>query len=720
MKKLTIFYMLSFLLSAFVISSCTKDEITGEGDGNVIEAEGYLDLSELKDNPVSLTAEQGTYILKVLSAEEWTASISYTNDGTPVDKADEWCILSSKNGIDASEIYIGFSANKWNIVRSATVNFSLKDSEETYSLALTQEGAETKYEFVSDDIKDNALTFKKSGQTYKVNLVTNAYEWTISLVDEGGNSVNWCYLVEADEYGKLSGKGDAEISIVAEENNSGTKQEAFLKFTSLETTFDNKLSLSQNNELIPFERLEHEIIDDETGFKFNWSDETEGAEFKLILAKDEGYADIIIEKDNTEPIENSYSVDLSSIDYDGYVGPVYVKLECNNTEDGSSAIIEDKFNTHFDISSGDGTESSPYFISNARHLKNISVITETGKFFKLNKDIDLTDIQFTPLCATLSDDQMTYAGEFNNTLDGGNYTISGLTIYGDYKCVGLFSTIGLNGVVKNLKLSGVDIDAISLIGSIAGKSTGGKVENCVVEGTIDGRPGSTTEKCNNIGGIIGQFSIKTPQVIKCINRIAVTSANGSNIGGILGEVNGNCDSGSKINQCRNEAEITTADNKNLGGIIGYVNKAANISECSNYGTINGTGTAEEVGGIIGRSNASITLSNCYNKGSVSTSGNKPKTAGIMATTGNANTKVVNCYNIGTVSTNGYGITYGHNTASKNIVLTSCYSGGNICHHCDEGKSSFGSLPEAQTGYVGWDFDAIWEMSDGYPKFKWEE
>lgn len=720
MKKLTKFYMLSFLLSAFVISSCTKDEITGEGDGNVIESEGYLQLSELKDNPVSLTAEQGTYILKILSDKEWTASISYTNDGTLVDKADEWCILSSKNGIDASEIYIGFSENKWNINRSATVNFSLKDSEETYSLALTQEAAETKYEFVSDDIKDNALTFKKSGQTYKVNLVTNAYEWTISLVDEGGNSVNWCYLEEADEYGKLSGKGDAEISIVAVENNSGTKQKAFLKFTSLETTFDNKLSLSQNNELIPFERLEHEIIDNGTDFKFNWSDETEQATFKLILAKDESYTNIIEEINDTQAEDNTYSIDLTQVEYGDYVGTVYAKLVCTNPADATSAIIEDKFNTHFDISSGDGTEASPYFISNARHLKNISEITETGKFFKLKNDIDLAGVVFTPLCATLSEDEMTYAGEFNNTLDGGNYTISGMTINGDYKCVGLFSTIGLDGVVKNLKLSSVDIYAISLIGSIAGKSTGGKVENCVVEGTIDGRPGSTTEKCNNIGGLIGQFSIKTPQVIKCINRIAVTSVNGQNIGGILGEVNTGCGSGSKINQCRNEAKITTADNKHLGGIIGYVNKAANISECSNFGTVIGTGSTELVGGVIGKSQASITLSNCYNRGNVFTDTNKPKTAGIMGSTGNANTKVVNCYNTGTISTNGYGITYGHDTANKYIVLTSCYSDGNICHHCDESKSTFGPLPEAQTGYAGWDFDTIWEMSDSYPKLQWEE
>lgn len=709
MRKLTKYYMLSFLLSAFVISSCTEDEISGEGDGNVIESEGYLTMSELAENPVSLTAEQGTYILKVLSDKEWTASVSYTSEEYTGEKADEWCILSSKTGINASEIYIGFSKNKWNIARSASVDFSFEDSDEKYSLALNQGAAETVYEFVSDDIKENGLTFKKSGDTYTVNLVTNAYQWTVSLVGEDDQPVTWCSINQSED-GIFSGKGDKELTITAVENESGTDNKAFLKFTSLEKTFDNKLSLNQNAELMPFEGLEYEIVDDGKDFKFNWTDETTSATYRLILAKDQGYTDIIADISDVSQNDNQYSVDLSVIEYDDYIGTVYAKLECNNRDDGSNATFEDKFNSYFDISSGDGSKANPYIVTNARHLKNVSQVVETEKFFKQTSDIDLFDENFTPLCPS----------GFENSYDGGKFKVSGLKIAGNNDNVGLFTQINKNGVIQNVVLSDVNIAGGSYVGSIAAKCIG-TVKNCVVES------GSVAATGTYVGGLIGQLPNNTPIIEYCINKADVSSTTtvttDACVGGVIGHFN--TVTNGKIYRCANYGDVTVNNAKSVGGIIGRSQNNPNITECYNKGDIK---AKQVVGGIIGMGNA-INIKDCYNYGSVQ-SISDAKAAGIEGAANNSATYIENCYNIGNITNNsgkGFGITYGAGNVNNSSYITSCYCLINTAKAIGQNVKEGGSIEEEssmkkQSTYSGWDFTSVWTMSseDGYPKLQWEE
>lgn len=711
MRKLTKFYMLSFLLSAFVISSCTEDEITGEGDGNVIESEGYLTMSELSENPVNLTAEQGTYILKVISDKEWKASLTYTSEEYTGEKADEWCILSSNKGVDASEIYIGFTKNKWNIARSASVDFSFEGSDEKYSLALNQEAAETVYEFVSDDIKENGLTFKKSGQTYKVNLLTNAYQWTVSLVGEDDQPVTWCSLNQSED-GVFSGKGDTELTITAVENVNGVDNKAFLKFTSLDTTFDNKLSLSQNAELMPFEGLECEIIDDGTDFRFNWTDETEGAVYTLILAQDENYSSVITEisTDGDNSVGDSYSIDLSTIGYNGYIGTVYAKLECNNPEDGSNAIFEDKFNSYFDISSGDGSNSNPYIITNARHLKNIGQVVETDKFFKQTKDIVLSDDNFIPLCPL----------GFENTFDGGKFKISGLKITGNNDNVGLFTQINKDGVIQNVVLSNVNVCGKSYVGSIAAKCIG-TVKNCVVES------GTVAATGTHVGGLIGQLPNNTPIIEYCINKASVSSSTSVTsdacIGGVIGHFN--TVTNGKIYRCANYGDVTVNNAKSVGGIIGRSQNNPNITECYNKGNIK---AKQVVGGIIGMGNA-INIKDCYNSGSVQ-SINDAKAAGIEGAANNSATYIENCYNIGNITNNsgkGFGITFGAGNVNNSSYITSCYCLINTAKAIGQNVKEGGSIEEEsamkeQSTYKDWNFTSVWTMSseNGYPKLQWEE
>lgn len=711
MKKLTKFYILSILLSAFAISSCTKDEITGEGDGNVIESEGYLEMSELADNPVSLTAEQGTYILKVLSDKEWTASVSYTSEEYTGEKADEWCILSSKTGVDASEIYIGFTKNKWNIQRYASVNFSFEDSDETYSLALNQEAAETVYEFVSDDIKENGLTFKKSGDTYKVNLVTNAYQWTVSLVGEDEQPVTWCSINQSED-GIFSGKGDTEFTITAGVNESGIDNKAFLKFTSLETTFENKLSLKQNAELMPFEGLETEIIDNGTEFKLKWTDETEGATYTLTLAKDKNYSDKIGEEltyplSGGDEASNEFIVDLTNVPYDDYVGTVYAKLECNDPINNEQAIIEKTFNSHFGIDSGDGSEGAPYIISNVRHLKNISAVTEEGKFFKQTENIILTDENFTPLCES----------GFNGTFDGGNKTISGLKVNdGSLTDFGLFKIINKSGTVKNVNLTEVQIVASTKIGSLAARNLG-KVYNCTAEGSITSNLNSTDASIY-IGGLVG--TIEAGSIERCINKVNIT-AKSKIIGGICGSLNGTC----IIKKCGNEGDINN-NKPNVGGIVGELKKGTTLEECYNTGKIQANQTA---GGIVGYTQLTgVEIKNCYNNGEVYSSNKTGYSAGILGFGNKTDIKIENCYNTGYIHNSGNESNVSGITNAANLVnkLPNCFYLGTSALQAAPSTSTSGNESKddaamrKSTTYTNWD-SSVWTISDGdYPRLQWEQ
>lgn len=706
MRKLTSFYMLCLLLPVFIISSCDRDEVAEEGGGNIIEAEGYLKLSELHDNPVSLTAEQGTYILKVLSDKAWTANVIFDGSQNAGKAINEWCILSATKGIDASEIYIGFSKNRWNIARAATVQFKLKDSQESYSFALNQKAAETMYEFRSEDLIDNQLTFKKIGQTCVVDIITNAYDWKVKLVDHEGNDVDWCALSES------SGSGDGKLSIVAAKNETDEEKTAYLEFYSLDTAFEHKLSLKQKAESGPFENIDFYVVDNNDDFCVEWVDRTENASYTLTLSKDATYSDVIGVKQGTDIIaggNDTYSVDLSTIDYGSYIGTIYVKLDCLAGEE--SAIKESSFNSHFDASSGNGSsESVPYIIRNARHLKNISKIIETGKFFKQQENVVLTDINFIPLCD---------GAAFSSLFDGGNFSISGLTINAASKdYAGLFSEIGAKGIVKNVKLKDVSISAKSYIGSIAGKCMGA-VTNCVIEsGSIIG--------ATHVGGLIGAGN---PSVEYCINRASVQSSISTFIDAFIGGIIGYFDSATttgKIVKCGNHGNISAPSGRVIGGIIGRSINNPNISECYNKGTVSGDRT---VGGIIGMGNA-ITIKDCYNTGAVLSSTDL-KAAGIEGSANNANTSLINCYNVGVIdnsagSSKGYGMTYGAGNAANGSTITSCYSLEGVASAIGVNVKPGGAIKtesamKQQSTYQDWDFSSVWTMSstDGYPKLKWE-
>ncbi|MBE6342970.1 MAG: T9SS type A sorting domain-containing protein [Lentimicrobiaceae bacterium] len=231
-----------------------------------------------------------------------------------------------------------------------------------------------------------------------------------------------------------------------------------------------------------------------------------------------------------------------------------------------------------------------------------------GEVVTLANDITLTG-EWTPI-GTGSRSSKSYSGNaFKGTFDGGDHTISGLTITstsGADAAVGLFGIVD-GGTVKNLNLTNVSINVTNsnLAGAAIGMMlNGATADNITVSGAIVGNDG--------VGGIVGRLIIHGT-ISNCINNASVTSSYGG-IGGIVGkpyyEDGANTSTFASITNCTNNGTVTAP--MYIGGIAGLAR--ANVTDCINNGAVVG-GT--QTGGIIGQLMAAGIVSGNENKAKVS-------------------------------------------------------------------------------------------------------
>ena len=154
-------------------------------------------------------------------------------------------------------------------------------------------------------------------------------------------------------------------------------------------------------------------------------------------------------------------------------------------------------------------EGKVYEIYTAFGLQNMASLVERdskngeGMTFKLMKDVDLMGANWDPIKV------------FKGTFDGNGHAIKNLKVtgfdsgsYTNYSNQGFFGKIAQNGVVKNLNLVNITLDAskmpanrINRIGLLAGSSTG-LVQDCTTIGkVIDNR--TELEKTAYIGTLLG-------------------------------------------------------------------------------------------------------------------------------------------------------------------------------------------------------------------------
>lgn len=223
-----------------------------------------------------------------------------------------------------------------------------------------------------------------------------------------------------------------------------------------------------------------------------------------------------------------------------------------------------------------------------------------GKTYILSNDITIDSGDFKQIPV------------FRGTFEGGGHTISGFIVDTSIAPIGLFGIIEVEGVVKNLKLTGKVLPSGEgeSIGGIAGHNRG-LIESCDFNGTVAGK--------EEVGGIVGinEFS----GIIR--DCTSTGKINGQKMsGGIVGNNHGMVDScknasyvdvdssdpsisideiesdmqSSMLN--REEAEKIYSAIEDVGGIAGFSD--GTVTNCENSGNIGYNHIGYNIGGVVGR------------------------------------------------------------------------------------------------------------------------
>lgn len=341
---------------------------------------------------------------------------------------------------------------------------------------------------------------------------------------------------------------------------------------------------------------------------------------------------------------------------------------------------------------GAGTIDSPYLISSAEQLVQVSTLINSGDaayasgYYQLVNDLDLSSIlNWTPIGL-----DMDHA--FSGFFDGQNYQISGLTIdMPDMNTVlAYYGLFGYNsGTVSNLSLLNCDIQiykySTAYAGSIAGLNTG-VIDNCAVSGSISG---------SACVGLITGYSIGS--ISSCLTSGSLSGL--GQTGGISGFSSGS------VLTCSCDASI--AGGSNSGGIVG-TNEAGTIERCYFSGENSGFSS---IGGISGFNSGLV--ANCFNIGSLY--GNDLILFGGIA--GHNDGTVSSSYNAGKIiGTACSGSIVGQN----DHTIVDCYflADANIETGTGE-QNAIGYASVQMTRpdvFIGFDFADTWMFQDGqaYP------
>lgn len=167
----------------------------------------------------------------------------------------------------------------------------------------------------------------------------------------------------------------------------------------------------------------------------------------------------------------------------------------------------------------------------------------SGKTITLARNLDLSAHEWVSIGYYDATNIKHYS--FKGIFDGGNYSISGMTINKpSANVLGLFGTIDNGAIIRNVILTS---------GSVTGN--------------------------DNVGGIVGVIQNSDPacQIINCHVLPGVTISGHWQVGGIAGEQNGT------ISGCSSGASANAKES--CGGLIGFLNKteSTSLANCFYYG-----------------------------------------------------------------------------------------------------------------------------------------
>ena len=238
-------------------------------------------------------------------------------------------------------------------------------------------------------------------------------------------------------------------------------------------------------------------------------------------------------------------------------------------------------------------DGKTYNVTSAEGLKAVADIANNGNLginITLTENINLTDIDWTPIGTD-------YYNQYTGAFDGGNHTITGLTVTTNGQYAGLFGYLGKAGTVKNVVMEGLQItsdNSLGYTGGVVGNSWG-TIENCSVSGSVSG----TTFA----GGVVG--SQWGGSITGCNSSATVKGE--AYVGGIAGETN----YGATLTACYATGDVTVENdgtsNAWAGGIVGMNGGSSTLTACYAAGNVSGKGSGTiHVGGAVGENYGTLT------------------------------------------------------------------------------------------------------------------
>ena len=253
----------------------------------------------------------------------------------------------------------------------------------------------------------------------------------------------------------------------------------------------------------------------------------------------------------------------------------------------------------------------------------------------------------------------TETNPFKGIFDGKGDTISGMR-QTNLSYSGLFGYVK-NGTVKDLALTGINVNSPQQTGGICTYLQGGTISNCSVSGTL-GYSSEVADAIKYRGGVVAVMS-NGATVTNCYNEATITGAVSAYVGGIVGRaLNNTC----IIEKCINAGTIKNATF--TGGISAYGGK---ILQCVNYGEIIGQARSTRVAGIVAYMR-DCEVEGCINSGRISV----PQTIGdcyVAGIAGSYSGTVKYCYNVGEV----LGRNAAKTTGISSNACTQCYNAGKV-------------------------------------------
>ena len=201
---------------------------------------------------------------------------------------------------------------------------------------------------------------------------------------------------------------------------------------------------------------------------------------------------------------------------------------------------------------------------------------------------------------------------YNGTFDGRGNRIIGLTVSGEN--AGIFSTIGTNGVVKDVNIYSGTFTGSKNAGAVAGVNSG-RIEGIVTFGNTVTATGDNGN-ASNAGGIVGVNNSGTFENnandgeltggIYDVESTGSVIAGNSNVvaGGLVGTNDGGLANSFSDSAVTVGTNVTGGTSAGLGGVVGINN--GNVQYVDSLGVTNGGATnSSNIGGIIGTNNGNM-------------------------------------------------------------------------------------------------------------------